>query len=296
MSFSTREVIRILQLLRNSRTGEVSIATLLSEYDGHIPDHTGAGIFGDALIQLARLGFISVKVKRREKTSATEPDADITNEIWPDGHPVRGHSLADGYELADRLRGSEKTTFLCLGRMLADLQEVLGLSLSELAEDQRGSSIRVRPIFGARWPSRDENATDVFVLMPFDPQFAPVFQDHILKICTDLCLDCKRADNIFGSADIISDVWALINNSKLLIADCTTRNPNVFYELGIAHTLGKNVIIITQNTDDIPFDIRHIRYIKYDFTPRGMIEFEETLKKYVVASVEPQAHGNVAKR
>jgi hypothetical protein len=58
-------------------------------------------------------------------------------------------------------------------------------------------------------------------------------------------------------------VVSLIDRSRVVIADCTGRNPNVFYEIGIAHTLGREVILITQNNADIPFDLRHLRYVQY---------------------------------
>ncbi len=48
-----------------------------------------------------------------------------------------------------------------------------------------------------------------------------------------------------------------------MICDCTGKNPNVFYEAGIAHTLGKEVILITQSASDVPFDLRHLRYVSY---------------------------------
>jgi hypothetical protein len=56
---------------------------------------------------------------------------------------------------------------------------------------------------------------------------------------------------------------SLIDRSRVVICDCTGRNPNVFYEIGIAHTLGREVILITQNPEDIPFDLRHLRYVRY---------------------------------
>ena len=62
---------------------------------------------------------------------------------------------------------------------------------------------------------------------------------------------------------IIQDVVSLIDKSRVVICDCTGRNANVFYEIGIAHTLGREVILITQNEADIPFDLRHLRYVKY---------------------------------
>jgi nucleoside 2-deoxyribosyltransferase len=75
-------------------------------------------------------------------------------------------------------------------------------------------------------------------------------------------------------------------SASLTVADCTGRNPNVFYEIGLAHALGKPVILITQNSEDIPFDVTHIRYIQYEFTPRGMERFEQKLIDAVRASME----------
>jgi hypothetical protein len=46
----------------------------------------------------------------------------------------------------------------------------------------------------------------------------------------------------------------------------TTKNPNVFYELGLAHALEKPVVLVSSNQDDVPFDLRHIRVILYDQT------------------------------
>ncbi len=69
---------------------------------------------------------------------------------------------------------------------------------------------------------------------------------------------------IFGIIVLfIQDIFELIYCSSIVIVDFTGKNPNVFYEAGIAHTLGKNVIPITQNIEDIPFDLRHHRVLKY---------------------------------
>ena len=86
-----------------------------------------------------------------------------------------------------------------------------------------------------------------------------------------------RADDFFTAGSVISDIWDGINAAKIVLADCSGRNPNVFYEIGMAHTLGKPVILTAQKKDDIPFDVQHIRAILYDFTPRGMQDYEENL-------------------
>jgi hypothetical protein len=77
----------------------------------------------------------------------------------------------------------------------------------------------------------------------------------------------------------MADVWTAVYRSRVVIADCTKRNPNVFYEIGMAHTVGKPVMLITLDEADVPFDLRHLRYIKYAYTPPGMDAFEDALER-----------------
>ena len=105
-------------------------------------------------------------------------------------------------------------------------------------------------------------ATLASAMMPFDVAFNTVY-DSIRQAADDVGLRCRRADDIWENAAIIQDVVALIDRSRVVVCDCTGRNPNVFYEAGIAHTLGREVILITQSEHDIPFDLRHLRYVKY---------------------------------
>jgi CheY-like chemotaxis protein len=120
-----------------------------------------------------------------------------------------------------------------------------------------------------------------FVLMPFKDPFNIIYNDHIKKIVELREMECIKADEIYNIRPIIEDIIELIQTSDLIIADLTTMNPNVFYELGVAHTLKKSCILITQKMEDVPFDIRHIRCIKYLYTPRGMQEFEDILNKTI---------------
>lgn len=104
--------------------------------------------------------------------------------------------------------------------------------------------------------------TLVSAMMPFSAEFTPVY-DTIQAAAAEVDLRCRRADDIWENPAIIQDVVSLIDRSRIVVCDCTGRNPNVFYEAGIAHTLGREVILITQNGGDIPFDLRHLRYIPY---------------------------------
>ena len=71
---------------------------------------------------------------------------------------------------------------------------------------------------------------------------------------------------IFGTGKIMDQVCRGINAAKVLVAERTTRNPNVFYELGLAHALRKPVVLVSSNESDVPFDLHHIRVIYYDVT------------------------------
>ena len=102
----------------------------------------------------------------------------------------------------------------------------------------------------------------VSALMPFHPRFDPVYAT-LQRVAQGTALRCRRADDIWENPAVMQDVVSLIDRSRIVIADCTDRNPNVFYEIGIAHTLGRDVILITQNNADIPFDLRHLRYVHY---------------------------------
>jgi hypothetical protein len=109
-----------------------------------------------------------------------------------------------------------------------------------------------------------ENIEPVLVsaMMPFDAGFTAVY-DSLKATAEKVGLRCRRADDIWENPAIIQDIVSLIDRSQVVICDCTGRNPNVFYEIGIAHTLGREVILITQNPADIPFDLRHLRYVPY---------------------------------
>jgi hypothetical protein len=73
-----------------------------------------------------------------------------------------------------------------------------------------------------------------------------------------------RADDLFRPSTIVNDIWAYTKRAKVLLADLTNKNQNVFYELGLAHALAKPVILVAESMEDIPFDLRALRIILYD--------------------------------
>ncbi len=135
---------------------------------------------------------------------------------------------------------------------------------------------RQQTIFGEPSPS-PQYQCDVFMLMPFADKFRGMYTDHIIEVVNRRQLSIKRGDDFFSHHSILAQIWAAINTCKFVIAECTGRNPNVFYELGIAHTLGKPAILIAQSLNDIPFDLRHLRVIVYDNSLAGVRPFKQQL-------------------
>ena len=152
----------------------------------------------------------------------------------------------------------------------------------EIANIERQRRIvRLNPIFRGREFLIKEHL--VFVLSPFEEPFDTIYEDHIRTAVENIDgLSCLRADDIYDNRPIIEDIWQYTNEARILIAELTGRNPSVFYETGMAHTVGKEVILITQSMEDVPFDLKHLRCIVYEYTPRGIATLEENLKNTIL--------------
>lgn len=116
-----------------------------------------------------------------------------------------------------------------------------------------------------------------FVLMPFKDPFNDYYKQILVEAINDVGLKPLRADEIYSTRPIIEDIFHEIGEATAIIADVTGKNPNVSYELGIAHTLERLVIIISQSIKDIPFDYRHHRAYKYDTTEIGKLKLKEDI-------------------
>ena len=92
---------------------------------------------------------------------------------------------------------------------------------------------------------------------------------------------CVRADEIWEREHILDDILSLIWRATVVVADFTRKNPNVFYEAGIAHTIGRTVIPIAQSMDDVPFDLRAIRTLTYLDNGEG----REALRRQLVTKL-----------
>jgi len=147
--------------------------------------------------------------------------------------------ISDMFELANRING-QKYVYLY---------------------QRRTKKMVVSPHFISR--DTKIEAKTAFILMPFRESWSDRIWQKIVKPTMDaIGYSTMRADDLYGH-DIMEDIWKRINKSSIIIADITGRNPNVFYELGIAHCIGKDVILLTQSVADIPFDLNRYRHIVY---------------------------------
>lgn len=154
----------------------------------------------------------------------------------------------------------------------------------QAAIEELDGIIEMRPIFGEPL-RRSQFEADIFMIMPFRERFDNIYTNVIRPTATRLNLTIKRGDD-FASARgaVMQDVWAAINAARLVIVETTEVNANVYYELGIAHTLGKPAILLTQNgnIDDVPFDIRHLRFTIYNDSIAGARKLERDLRQAII--------------
>lgn len=121
-----------------------------------------------------------------------------------------------------------------------------------------------------------------FVIMPFDDKIANAIYELSTKpVCKEFGLEVLKADEIFTPNPLLDDIVAAIEESALIIADISGKNPNVFYELGMSHMLKRTqtIMITHEEYKAIPFDISHFRIIKYENTISGKTVYENQLRK-----------------
>ena len=126
-----------------------------------------------------------------------------------------------------------------------------------------------------------------FVMMPFGGDFEDYYKEIYHTAIEECDLLPRRADSIYRPSPILHDIWTFINDSLLVIADITGRNPNVMYELGLAHAIAKPAIIITNNIEDVPFDLRALRILVYNSNkPNWAAELSNSIKKSINEIIE----------
>lgn len=179
---------------------------------------------------------------------------------------------------------------------------VLGV-LRQIAEQDPVALDRIETYLDERFPGEDEFvsakpaerkitfAPNVFavpeggvehdlaaVMMPFAKEFGPAHA-AIKAACAANGLRCQRVDDIWQESVVVQDIFSLIFHAQVVVVDFSGKNPNVMYETGIAHTLGKHVVPLARSIDDVPFDMRHHRTLIYLPNREGLATLETALAK-----------------
>lgn len=230
-------------------------------------------------------GHVAVTERARQALRPQRPGDDIAalrqavmsapsiDEVY---HHYRGENLPDStffeHALVDKFHiPAEKVrefsdifmTSLKSAQLLEqrdDKTRILDASGSETYGEKTDSDKKTAP--STKRLSGDESC---FVVMPFVPPIGEYFKTIYEPAIQKAGLKPVRADaDIFGTGKIIDQIWQGINRAKVLVAELTSRNPNVFYELGLAHALNKPVVLVSRTEEDVPFDLQHIRVIYYD--------------------------------
>jgi hypothetical protein len=122
-----------------------------------------------------------------------------------------------------------------------------------------------------------------FVVMQFAEPYDTFYREVIQSQAEAAGYDVVRMDEKAGPGVIFQDIQREIEQAEIVIAEITPPNPNVFYELGYAHALGKPTILLAQRESKLPFDIQSFRVVFYNDTIGGKVEVERNLKKHLDA-------------
>ena len=115
-------------------------------------------------------------------------------------------------------------------------------------------------------------------------EYEALFKEVIEPICRTEGLEAYRADFTYLPGPIVDDIKKQIRESRVVIAEITPHNPNVYYEVGYADALNKPTILISNRKDGLkPFDVRSYRTLFYDDSIGGKRQVEDDLRAYLQA-------------
>jgi hypothetical protein len=259
----------------------------------HLREHHVVHYFSsdDELSALVKLGVGKIKHTRPHRRRKLQPPEEINfGDAAPPSAP-RGREAtsvqaadADDFEaLVERALQLAEDDIATIVRRSLELHSAQ-TQLQQAADDPDDGILRVTPIFGEPL-MRSQFESDIFMIMPFRERFNDIYTGIVRPVVSDLNLTIKRGDDFSSiSGSIMKEVWAALNACRLVIAETTEINANVYYELGIAHTLGKPTILISQEKEieNIPFDIRHRRFILYNDSIAGGDKLEDDLRQQII--------------
>jgi hypothetical protein len=139
--------------------------------------------------------------------------------------------------------------------------------------------------------SVDSRPGKLFVVMQFSEPYEQLHKEVIKPVAEDFKLQAYHAGEVFGPGIILQDIAQSIADAKVVIAEITPANQNVFYEIGYAHALGKPTILLAERDKQLPFDVSGYRVLFYNNTIGGKKQVEEGLRKHLEAILGESRNG-----
>lgn len=201
----------------------------------------------------------------------------LKNNQWePAGGAGHGSRLQENvwHSLELNVHGSNLDLFVNGVKAVSTSYQIARGPLSLLL--QSSGSVSVRNI-------RVTNKKPIcFVVMQFTDEYNSLYSSVIQPTCEEYGYDVVRADDFYNSGLIIEDITRSIRESTIVIADITPDNPNVFYEVGFAHGIGKTTILMSnRKRERLPFDLSGFRTLFYDNTIGGKGIIDERLRQHL---------------
>lgn len=123
-------------------------------------------------------------------------------------------------------------------------------------------------------PRKPKERRPCFVAMPYGVKWFEPVKQTILDAGKAKRFDCVVSLDMRAAGEIVKQIWRQLRRAEAVVADLTNRNPNVYYEVGLAHALGKEIIFIKQDRKKLPFDLSTSRCIQYDKGDLGYLRDE----------------------
>jgi signal transduction protein with GAF and PtsI domain len=237
---------------------------------------SGNGLIGWVLLSGDSLRINDIK--KEEELKRKYPGAEWT------GKHLEFKTQRHSYFMAAPIRTPQETYgVICLTRkaesipftvederLLHKYGKSLGESLRSLQLEEHGTML-VRPKWKARYPI---NKNRCFILMPYRQAWSDNIRLAIKNAVESRKLEFKIADESH-ERDIMPDVWKGICEARIVIADLSSANPNVAYEVGLADVVGKEMILLAQDPSKVPVDFAGARLLLYD--PNKIKELQSKL-------------------
>lgn len=226
-----------------------------------------------------------IELKRRIEEDFTSGNWEEIGLLTECSHIIENHSrLLRSLHFGDEdYSGNIISVLRSMSDHNPDALKIVEQFLNEWYPDQNTTYISAKPaekkitfspnVFSI--PDGEIEEDLVAVMMPF-AGFDNTYTS-IKEACKHAGFRCLRADDIWEHATIIQDIFSLIYKAKIVVVDFSGKNPNVMYETGIAHTLGKTVVPLAQIVQDIPSDMVHHRALIYLNNGEGLEKLQEDL-------------------